>query len=93
MSIKVRLPAQLRAMYKTDTVVMVEATTVAELLAQLDRTTPGLFDRLCQANGTPRRHINIFVGDEEIRHLSGVETPLLPDMDVWIIPSIAGGTG
>ncbi|MBI3941914.1 MAG: MoaD/ThiS family protein [Chloroflexi bacterium] len=91
MSIKVRLPAQLRAMYKTATVVTVEATTVAELLAQLDRFVPGLRDRLCEPDGTPRRYINIFVGQEEIRHLAGVETRLSPDMEVWIIPSIAGG--
>jgi len=49
-------------------------------------------DRLCEANGTIRRIVNIYVNEEDIRFLQGPATPLKAGDAVSIVPAIAGGT-
>ena len=62
-----------------------------DALAELWRIYPGLRDRLVTEQGQLRAHINIFVGDENIRYLGGLATPVLADSVISIIPAISGG--
>jgi molybdopterin synthase sulfur carrier subunit len=61
------------------------------MLEDLERQHPGIRERLCDADGTIRRFVNVFVGDEDIRFLQGLETPLPDGESVSIVPAVAGG--
>jgi sulfur-carrier protein len=87
----IRVPTQLRPLAGGNREVTVEGTTVAEVLKGLDAAHPGFTDRLFDDNGRLRRFVNVFVADEDIRFLDGVDTPVLPGQTVSIIPAVAGG--
>ena len=92
MSVSVRIPTPLRNITEGRAEVSAEASTVAELLASLDAQFPGLRERLCDDTGAIRRFVNVYVGDEDIRFLQGLQTPLAAGTQVSIIPAVAGGS-
>jgi molybdopterin synthase sulfur carrier subunit len=57
----------------------------------LERRYAGIKARLCEESGEVRRFVNIFVNDEDIRFLNGLDTELKDGDEVSIIPAIAGG--
>ena len=65
----------------------VRASTVGELIDQLDSRWPGMRDRLCEKSTKIRRHINIFVDGKR----AAVETPLESSSKVYILTAISGG--
>jgi molybdopterin synthase sulfur carrier subunit len=91
MSVTIRIPTQLRTLAGGTSEVSVEATTVSEALKALDAAHPGFADRLYDDDGRLRRFINIFVADEDIRFLQGVDTEVQPGQTVSIVPAVAGG--
>jgi molybdopterin converting factor small subunit len=88
---KIRVPSQLRPLAGGQSEVVVDGATVAEALKGLDAAHPGFADRLFDDSGRLRRFVNVFVADEDIRYLDGVETPVTADQTVSIIPAVAGG--
>ena len=91
MAVTVRIPTTLRPMSGGKSEVQVEGTTLAEVLASLDSAHPGFHDRLFDDEGGLRRFVNVFVADEDIRFMQGVDTPLDDGTVVSIIPAVAGG--
>ena len=87
----VRIPTPLRKLTLGQEVVSVAASTVGELVTNLEAKHPGLRERLLDDKGQVRRFVNIFVGDEDIRFLQGLATPLAEGAEVSIVPAIAGG--
>jgi len=71
--------------------VTAEGKTVRELINDLERQYAGIKARLCDENGELRRFVNIFVNDEDIRFLQGLDTELKEGDEVSIVPAIAGG--
>jgi len=71
--------------------VAVEGATVAEVLKSLEAAHPGFSDRLFDDAGKLRRFVNVFVADEDIRFLDGVDTPVAEGATVSIVPAVAGG--
>ncbi|MGW5052055.1 MoaD/ThiS family protein [Actinokineospora sp. NPDC004072] len=65
--------------------------TLATALDTLAQTHPALERRLRDEQGTLRRHVNFFIDGEECRQLQGKHTPLPPNAQIHIIPSVAGG--
>jgi MoaD family protein len=65
--------------------------TVGEALAALFAAHPGLRDRVVGETGQVRRHVNVFVGTESIRHTGGLETPLPDGVEITILPAVSGG--
>jgi molybdopterin converting factor small subunit len=90
-SVQVRIPTQLRTLSAGASEVTVDGTTVAEVLKELDAAHPGFSDRLFNENGKLRRFVNVFVAEEDIRFLQGLETAVAPGATVSIIPAVAGG--
>ena len=66
--------------------------SIGELIENLNSSHPGLKERLCDEKGEVRRFVNIYVNEEDIRFLTGKETPLKDGDEVSIVPAIAGGT-
>ncbi|HET9692164.1 MAG TPA: MoaD/ThiS family protein [Acidimicrobiales bacterium] len=91
MAVTIRIPTQLRALAGGSSTVEVEAGTVAEALRALDAAHPGFADRLFDEAGQLRRFVNVFVADEDIRFLSGLETPVAGGATVSVVPAVAGG--
>jgi sulfur-carrier protein len=91
MPVTVRIPTQLRSLTDTASEVTVEVGTVAEVLKQLDAAHPGFGERIFDDSGALRRFVNVFVADEDIRFLEGVDTPVADGTTVSIVPAVAGG--
>ena len=64
---------------------------MSEVLKALEAAYPGFADRLFDDTGRLRRFINVFVADEDIRFLDGVDTPVPDGATVSIVPAVAGG--
>jgi molybdopterin synthase sulfur carrier subunit len=92
MPVTVRIPTPLRTLTAGNDEVSAEGKNVRELIDDLERRHPGLKDRLCDAKGI-RRHVNLYVNDEDVRFLDGLETALKVGDSVSIVPAIAGGLG
>lgn len=91
MSITIRIPTTLRTLTGGESQVEVEAGTVAEALAALEGAHPGFNDRLFDEDGSIRRFVNVFVADDDVRYLDGVDTPIPEGETLSIIPAVAGG--
>jgi len=91
MAITVRIPTQLRSLSGGAAEVSLEGTTVAELLKALDAAHPGFGERLFDGTGSLRRFVNVFVAEEDIRFLDGIETGVVAGQVVSIVPAVAGG--
>ena len=88
----VRIPTPLRRLTGGQAKVQITGGNVVELLSSLDRTYPGMKERLVDETGDIKRFINIFINGEEIRTLQGAATPIKDADEVSIIPAMAGGT-
>ncbi|MDQ6927653.1 MAG: MoaD/ThiS family protein [Actinomycetota bacterium] len=91
MSATVRIPTQLRTLAGGAAEVAVDGSTVGEVLAALDAAHPGFRGRLFDDGGQLRRFVNVFVADEDVRFLSGLETSVADGTTVSIVPAVAGG--
>ncbi len=89
--IKVRIPTPLRPMTGGKNEVEIAGNSVAEIIENLSTAHPGIKERICDEQGEVRRFINIYVNEEDIRFLTGKETPLKDGDEMSIIPAIAGG--
>ena len=67
------------------------ALTLAEALSALWMLYPALRDRLTTEQGQVRRHISIFIGDQDVRYTGGLTSPVSPGSDISIVPAISGG--
>lgn len=90
--IKVRIPTPLRPMTGGKSEVEIAGNTVSEIIDNLGSAHPGIRERVYDEQGEVRRFINIYVNEEDIRFLTGKDTPLKDGDEVSIIPAIAGGS-
>jgi sulfur-carrier protein len=90
-SVTVRIPAQLRTLTAGAGEVALSGSTVAEVLKDLDSSHPGFSDRLFDDSGSLRRFVNIFLADEDVRFLQGLDTPVADGQTLSIVPAVAGG--
>jgi len=91
MSVAVRIPTTLRTLTGGVNKVSVEGTTVAEVLASLEAVHPGFASRILDDQGGLQRFVNVFVADDDVRFMDGVNTPVPDGAEVSIIPAVAGG--
>ena len=87
----IRIPTQLRTLTGGEGNVTVGGSTVGEALKALDAAHPGFGERLFDDEGKLRRFVNVFVADEDVRFLQGLETPVEDSTTVSIVPAVAGG--
>jgi sulfur carrier protein ThiS len=71
--------------------IQVEAATVADALAEVEKRAPGFTFYVCDELGRLRQHVNIFVGDERIRDRQRLSDALTPDTHVMIMQALSGG--
>ena len=91
MAVTVRIPTTMRPISGGVALVSVEGSTLAEVLANLEAAHPGFRDRLFDEAGALRKFVNVFVADDDVRYLDGVDTVVPDGETVSIIPAVAGG--
>jgi sulfur-carrier protein adenylyltransferase/sulfurtransferase len=85
------IPTALRTYTENQTSLRVEASTVGEAIQQLVERFPKLKPHLFNEEGRLRSFINLYLGDEDVRYLQGLDTPLQEQDELTLIPSVAGG--
>jgi molybdopterin converting factor small subunit len=90
MSIEVRIPTILRPFTKDQKAVAATGPSLTALISDLDAQYPGIGDRLLE-NGALRRFINIYINDEDVRFLGGLDAQIKDGDSVTILPAVAGG--
>ena len=91
MTVTVRIPTQLRELSGGAAEVLARARHLEEVLDALDAAHPGFAGRLFDDGGELRRFVNVFVADEDIRFLDGLDTAVADGGVVSIVPAVAGG--
>lgn len=87
-----KIPTPLRSYTAGQIEVKVEGETVAEAMQQLVEHYPALRAHLYNGDGKLRPFVNLFVGENNVKDLQGLSTPLDEDARVLLVPSIAGGS-
>jgi molybdopterin synthase sulfur carrier subunit len=85
------LPLALREFAGQQETVRVQGQDVGQALSALIETYPLVGARLLEHGGMLRRHVNLFLGEHNVRDLQGLETPLCTGDEIFIIPAVAGG--
>lgn len=91
MAVTVRIPTTLRPMSGGNKLVDVESGSLADVITGLDQAHPGFADRLLDDDGGLRKFVNVFVDDDDVRYLDGLNTQVADGITVSIIPAVAGG--
>lgn len=93
MPVTFHIPATLREFTQGHSKIEVEysATTLVDALSALWMLYPAIRDRMANEQGQIRQHINVFIGNEDIRYTGGLSTPVLPGAEIWIVPAVSGG--
>ena len=91
MAIEVRIPTILRSYTGGAKAVEGSGATLDELLNNLDAAHGGLRDRLVDGEKL-RRFVNVYLNDEDVRFLGGLETPVKDGDTVTVLPAVAGGS-
>jgi sulfur-carrier protein len=93
MTVTFQIPAALREFTDGRSTVKLEASgaTVGEALSVLWNAYPGARDRVLNEQDQVRQHINIFVGNENIRYTGGLTTRVPNDSEISIVPAVSGG--
>ncbi|GAA2112231.1 MoaD/ThiS family protein [Microlunatus panaciterrae] len=91
MSASVRIPTILRNYTGGVGEVTADGSTLGEVLESLEANHPGIRSRVLDDAGALRRFVNVYVGDEDVRFVGGLEAPVSDGAKISIIPAVAGG--
>ncbi|MGA8296958.1 MAG: MoaD/ThiS family protein [Acidimicrobiales bacterium] len=91
MSVTVRVPTQLRSLTDESKEVSAPAGALREVIDSLESVHPGIKARILDDDNRLRRFVTLFVDDEDVRLLGGLETVVNDDQTLSIVPSVAGG--
>jgi sulfur-carrier protein len=87
----VHVPSPLRRLTGGASTLRVPGHDVRSVIAALEHAHPGTAERLLDEAGRLRRHVHVFVRDEDVRSLAGLDTPVDEGDAIAIVPAVAGG--
>ena len=91
MSITIHVPGLLRDYCDGALEFSLSASSLRDALGQIERRYPALYRCVCDETGAVRRHVNLYVNESDMRILDGLETALMPNDVVMILPAVSGG--
>ena len=91
MTAKVRIPTVLRPAVGGATTLSVDGSTIGEVLGQITSEFPAVRAQLVNEDGTLHRFLNVYVNDDDVRYLGGVDAPVANDDEITLLPAVAGG--
>ncbi len=86
-----RIPTVLRPAMGGENTIAVEGTTVGAVLAQVTQRFPAVKGQLLNEDGTLHRFLNVYVNDDDVRYLGGVDAPVNDSDEITLLPAVAGG--
>ena len=92
MASEVRIPTSLRTYSDGAKEVERNGSSLGELFTDLEQRHGGLRDRLIDNGGGLLRYVNVYLNDEDVRFLSGLDTPVKDGDTVTVLPAVAGGS-
>jgi sulfur-carrier protein len=90
MAIEVRIPTILRTYTAGEKAVTAEGASLSALIDDLESNHTGIKERLIEG-GELRRFVNVYINDEDVRFIGGLEAPLSDGDQVVVLPAVAGG--
>ena len=93
MPVKVQVPAVLRPHVGGQKSVEASPGTLRDVIAELVGAYPSLSEHLLGEEGQLHRFVNVYVNDEDVRYLEGLDTKLGGGDVLAILPAVAGGSG
>ncbi len=87
----VLIPTPLRRLTGGQSKLTLSGENVGQLLRAVDTQYPGVADKVFDTDGNVKRFINVFLNEDEIRSLQGLDTPVGENDKVSIVPAMAGG--
>lgn len=90
--VTVRIPSPLRNLTGGQGQVKAQAADLRGLINALEADFPGFRARLCEGDGSLRQFVNVFINDEDVRLLGGLDSPVPAGARVSILPAVAGGS-
>ncbi|HEY9292458.1 MAG TPA: MoaD/ThiS family protein [Microlunatus sp.] len=91
MSASVRIPTILRNYTGGEKEVSAQGSTLTELIDDLESSHPGIKGRVLDDTGALRRFVNVYIGDDDVRFIGGLDAKVDDGAQVSIIPAVAGG--
>ena len=93
MAVEVRIPTILRSYTGEQKAVTAEGATLSAVIDDLEANHPGIKDRLVEGEGgrTLRRFVNVYVNDEDVRFIGGIDAQVSDGDQVVVLPAVAGG--
>jgi molybdopterin converting factor small subunit len=91
MSVEVRIPTVLRPAMGGRSTVVAQGVTIGEVLGFLSDSYPASSDQLLDADGALHRFLNVYLNDDDVRYLGGLDTPVADGDEVTLLPAVAGG--
>ena len=91
MPVQVNLPTVLRPHAGGERTVAVDGSTVGDVLTALVTRYPGMSGQVIDESGSLHKFVNVYVNDDDVRYLSGIETAVGGADELSILPAVAGG--
>ena len=91
MAVTVRIPTVLRGAIGNQSTLSVSGSTIGEILGEIVATYPAVKGQLLNEDGTLHRFLNVYVNDDDVRYLGGVNAPVADGDEVTLLPAVAGG--
>jgi MoaD family protein len=90
-SATVKIPPVLRPQTGGEATISADGSTVGDVLSALVAAHPGTGEQLFADDGDLNRYVNVYLNDEDVRVLDGLETAIDQGDTVVILPAMAGG--
>lgn len=87
----IRIPPVLRPSVGGAKTVTATGTTLGAALDDFFARYPGVRAQIISADGTISSFVNVFVDDQDVRYLAGLQTPLDANATITLLPAMAGG--
>ena len=91
MAVTIRIPTTFRELTKGNSLISSDGRTLGQLLEHIRTEYPDFVNRVLDDEGNLQRFVNIFLDDEDVRFLGGLNTELEEGQIVSIVPAVAGG--
>ena len=91
MAVNVRIPTTMRPITGGEKQIALDPGSLSDVITALESAHPGMGDRLLDEDGSLRKFVNVFVDDDDVRYLDGLDTEVGDGITVSIIPAVAGG--
>jgi sulfur-carrier protein len=89
--VQVNLPTILRSHAGGAKTVTEDGSTVGQVLVALAVQFPGLAGQVIDDQGALHKFVNVYLNDDDVRYLAGLDTPVTDSDEISILPAVAGG--